>query len=807
MNRKAIVTKTAKGMREASGGMRSLGRSERRVLKEVDGKSTLDDLALRLGSMAEPIEEIVARMVADGYIRELPLAPQEAPRETRREAPREAPADADDALDLDFTRSAADSKPQPKPDAGRSAARAAEEQLERARQAAAEAAKRAAAESARREAEEKARKEAEEKARREAEEKARREAEEKARKEAQEKARREAEEEARREAEEKARKEAEEKARREAEEKARKEAEEKARKEAEEKARREAEEKARREAEEKARKEAEEKARREAEEKARREAEEKVRKEAEEKARREAEEKARREAEEKARKEAEEKARREAEEKARREAEEKARKEAQEKARREAEEKARREAEEKGRREAEAKARREAEEKLRKLVEEKDRKQAEETARREAEEETRRLKEEDARREAKKDGRRESAPARRRVRLGPMLAVVLALLIGGLALLHLMPFDGTARHIEQLATERLQQPVKIAAAHFSLFPRPHWILDGVTIGGAEQVLAPRIKLFGGTSMLMGGEPAFQAIEADAPKVSAEALGRLLLGHGPGLGWGVSRVEARAAVIEFSGFGKQSLDAGADLAPDGKWREIKVAFSGTDVSAVLVPTPGAVKFSLQSKASPLPFLTAVPGLSDVVADGVADRDGATVSRFEARAAGGALSGSARVRFGSQPEIAGDVAAKGLSLVQLLPGLFERGVLEGRASFTLPVAVPAREARLSGGFAVRDGILAGVDLGAAMRGAAHGGVTRFDRLVGEFVLADGQAHLRQARLDAGMLAARAEADMTADRSLHGRLDADLTGSTVRRHAALELSGTFAEPYAQNVRWTRR
>jgi hypothetical protein len=113
------------------------------------------------------------------------------------------------------------------------------------------------------------------------------------------------------------------------------------------------------------------------EEKARREAEEKAQCEAEEKARREAEEKARREAEEKARREAEEKALREAEEKARREAEEKARSDAEEKVRREAAERARRKAEEKARIEVEEKVRLEEEEREREQIREKIRLRAE----------------------------------------------------------------------------------------------------------------------------------------------------------------------------------------------------------------------------------------------------------------------------------------------------------------------------------------------------------------------------------------------------------------------------------------------
>ena len=466
---KVVFTKSAKGLREASGKTRDLSKDLREMLKECNGLFSIESKCK--AAPAEDREWITAALTElfeKGYLRDVP----EATLETDEPA-----ADGGSLDSLDFSSPAQIKAREAEEKAARDAAarerRKAEEQAQRearektqreaeekARREAEEKARHAANEKARHEAEQKIRHEAEAKVRREAEEKIRREAEAKARSEAEQKAHREAEEKARREAQERARLEeeeraraasrtaagtidqaaeklradfasrrgqraettselvkqiteaerlkAEEKARVEAAEKERRETEERIRREAEEKVRLEFEEKARREAEERARREAEERAKREAEERIRREAEEKIRREAEEKARREAEERARREAEERARREEEERIRREAEEKLRREAEEKARREAEERARIEAEERARREEEERIRREAEEKARREAEEKARIEAEERARREAEEKARREAEEEARRKEEERLRLIAEKKAREEA---------------------------------------------------------------------------------------------------------------------------------------------------------------------------------------------------------------------------------------------------------------------------------------------------------------------------------------------------------------------------------------------------------------
>ncbi len=463
-----VYTKSAKGLREASGKTRDLSRDLRELLKACNGLFSIES---KCAEAAPDDREWIAGALADlvdkGYLRDVPEASLDND---------ESIGDGGSLDSLDFSSPVQIKARQGEEKAAREAeARARRKAEEQAQRDAKEKAQRETREKAQREAEEgarhaadvKARREAEEKTRHEAEAKVRREAEEKIRREAEAKVRREAEEQARREAEEKARREAEEKARREAEAQAKREAEELASREAEDRARREAEElarlqeeervreakrkaaeevddaaaklraevanrrgqrdgstsellkqldeAARQKAQEKAAREAEEKARREAEEQARREAAEKARREAEELARRAAEEKARRDAEERAAREAEEKARREAEAQARREAEEEARREAEERARIEAEEWARREEEERIRREAEEKARREAEEIVRREAEERARIEAEQRARREAEEKARREEEERARREAEEKARRE---AEERARIG-----------------------------------------------------------------------------------------------------------------------------------------------------------------------------------------------------------------------------------------------------------------------------------------------------------------------------------------------------------------------------------------------------
>ncbi|HET9043380.1 MAG TPA: hypothetical protein VFN70_09550 [Burkholderiales bacterium] len=415
MDRRTVLTKTAKGLMEVTGKTSLLPRDLRNVLSQVDGKATVGDLHQKLDKFSEAkLIDTLGKLVKDGFVREFVSAPASV------SPPSQVPIVQEDA-DLDFT--ALISKP---PSRAEVTAQNSAEADEVSRQVAQARARQDGDARGKAEADARARADADAKAKREADERARRESEAKAKAEADARAKREAEERARRESEAKAKAEAEAKAKREAEERARKEAEAKARAaEAEARARAEAEAKAKREAEERARREAEAKARAEAEAKAKAAADEKARRDAEAHARESAEARAQREAEERERKQAEEAAQRAAEARSRAEAEERARKEAEARVQRDQEERIRRDleervrqAEEQSRRDADDRRRREADERARRdaqrEAEEKARRDAEERAQREAEEKARRDAEERAHRETAEQARREAEEAARR---------------------------------------------------------------------------------------------------------------------------------------------------------------------------------------------------------------------------------------------------------------------------------------------------------------------------------------------------------------------------------------------------------
>jgi hypothetical protein len=403
MDNSTIFTKTAKGVGEVAGKTKFLSRDFRKILKEVNGTTSLGGLKERLKSFSDDkLLDVLNELVLGDYIREFisPLSQNSAfdfsadakledaltisdflryeqEMRSKYEIDDKIKADAEAQLQKkaeEHTR--LESEEKAKRDVEAHAKRIAEEKVrneEQARQEGVIQARKIAEEQARQKAQELARRQAEQKAlqaKKDAEAQARRElevlAKKRAEEEAQEQARRDAEIEAQLQAQIQAQKKAEDQARRDAEAQARKKAEDQARQKAQELARRQAEEKAQQAALLQAKKDAEAQVRRESDALAKKKAEEKARQEKEARARKKAEDQARREAEAEAQRQALLQAQKSAEDQARRDAAAQARKIAEDDARHRAQELARLEAEERAQREAEARARKELEDQVRK---------------------------------------------------------------------------------------------------------------------------------------------------------------------------------------------------------------------------------------------------------------------------------------------------------------------------------------------------------------------------------------------------------------------------------------------------------
>src|SRR6266571_1831607 len=103
MNRRSILTKTGKGLMEATGKTSALSRDLRNILKEIDGKVSVSELLRTFSKMTEPeLLEALKSMETEGYLREFVGKQDEAQRLPKARAPI-SQSSTDGGEDLDFT--------------------------------------------------------------------------------------------------------------------------------------------------------------------------------------------------------------------------------------------------------------------------------------------------------------------------------------------------------------------------------------------------------------------------------------------------------------------------------------------------------------------------------------------------------------------------------------------------------------------------------------------------------------------------------------------------------------------------------
>lgn len=849
MHRGTILTKTGKGLKEATGKTSNLSRDLRNVLKEIDGQVSVSKLLDKFEKVTEPkLLEVLKQLEIEGYVREF-VGHEEPRASSGRPSISQPPPSVGD--DLDFTSLGSAGVPSKSSYLGPPSkpiedAKLQAQAQEIARQVQARRAYEDGAARARAEAEVLQRKVAEARARKAIEEKARQEVAERTRvgaassADALDRARHEAEERVRRELEEKARTEAEARARIEVELGIKRGSDEPAIRESAEKAQREAAERARRDAEERARREREERAR--AEHAARIEAEARVRVEAEMRVRRELEERARREADERSRQ--EEMMRRHAEEDAAkrrqieedrslersvREHEEKARREAE----REREEAERKQQEERARVEAEEGARREEEEKRRAKEQEKRAKEQDQRAReqdRPAREEERAQakaeteqapKAERARERAGEDAWRgdevaarspdvESIPARavwakRKPRsvarqLPALLLVVLIVAIASIPFVSMEPAP-----YERAAQTWLGQPVKIGSVSWSLFPKPQLKFEKVAIGKDPQLRVAAIRATPEVLSLLAERKVLRSLDLENASFPREFLPVLLMERGKGRSLGVEHITAKGLKVDIPELKLATLDLNASFSADGSLRTVTLFNAEQKLSVKLQPQAGRAAIEISSASFPLPIGPNLV-LSDFVAKGTVTRNELALNEAEAHAFGGRLLGSVRLRWSDGWSLDGALTARQVDVAKIAAPLLAGGTLEGKGVYSMRASVPERllaSARLEGNFTVLKGSIANIDMSRLLQGSgSSGGTTLFTEMSGGVLADPNRVSVRQIRLAAGLMNGTGQVDMDSQSRLSGRLQLELRTQSVQARATLAVAGTLKDPqYRRN------
>ena len=237
------------------------------------------------------------------------------------------------------------------------------------------------------------------------------------------------------------------------------------------------------------------------------------------------------------------------------------------------------------------------------------------------------------------------------IKWGKLVALgCVALIAMTIVAVNMMSFESRIPDFEKAASAWFQQPVKIKTLRVAFLPHAQWQLEGVAIGSAGQILAPRITVPTSYAALFDkSNMTLESLQIDAPVIGTEGMGWLLFGRSQAPELHVRQVKATHIKLDVPGMRLPVFDATMDIGADGNWQKIGIV--AMEKKAEMQLTAGnVVRLEMKLNQAALPF-GALPVLDDLTAAGTLDRRALQLDEFDASLSGGSLRGRASVVWGA------------------------------------------------------------------------------------------------------------------------------------------------------------
>lgn len=368
-----------------------------------------------------------------------------------------------------------------------------------------------------------------------------------------------------------------------------------------------------------------------------------------------------------------------------------------------------------------------------------------------------------------------------------------------------IPFSPYIPALEDMASRKLDEPVRIGALRIAFDPVPVLRLENVALGHQFQVRTMLVKL--DPASLFRPKLGVM-IEIESLQLDPDDFATLI-----SLRDRASQFDS--TTLDYISFkdvniGLQDgsigpLSGGIQLGPEGR---LKTAVLGHGpVTLTLEPANTHLKVRLAAKSWEVSASSPL-NVETVEIDGELTEREFTAKRIEASLLGGHVNGAARLSWDGGVNIVAELALKALDASRLLSfmtndfsatGSLDAEVkLSAQASNIWKVAdEPSVEAR----FHLGKGALLNLDVIEAIQSSnplgVRGGRTPFDEASGILLAAGKQYSLRQLRINSGVISATGQAEWGSSKELTGRLNVAFKPKPALGTLPVQIAGTLTDP----------
>jgi uncharacterized protein involved in outer membrane biogenesis len=387
------------------------------------------------------------------------------------------------------------------------------------------------------------------------------------------------------------------------------------------------------------------------------------------------------------------------------------------------------------------------------------------------------------------------------------------------ALPSVIPLAHFIPDVERTISQRIRQPVSIKQLRFFLLPTPHLRASTVSIGRNGLLEVDAVTIYPTISTLFSDTKVIREVEVRGVKARFELLGaaRTLLNNeaqrkrassdeqGAVV---VRRVTLRDVTLRFATFELAGVNVDVKLQ-DGKPSQIS-ATQQRDHLQVSARRQAGDSWSLDIAARDWKLPVGLPLQFDRLEGmAIATASGIEAKKLSGSLYGGSFSGPVAISWKSGWSVAGQGQIDGVDLEPIVALLKREVAMSGKLTaaptFTSQARDPAEllnALRLDSDFSIEHGVLYKIDLVAAAknplnRQAGKGGKTEFDELKGHLLLEQRAYEFTDLQIASGLFRAAGEVNVNEDKTLGGRVRAELRGTAALLSMPLDVSGTTADP----------
>lgn len=389
--------------------------------------------------------------------------------------------------------------------------------------------------------------------------------------------------------------------------------------------------------------------------------------------------------------------------------------------------------------------------------------------------------------------------------LGTVALISLVVLI---ATPFLIPLEGYHAEMEQTLSERFQQPVTVDDLRVSLLPIAGATAMGVTIGEGGRLDRVDVEL--SIAALLSGEIEINSVRVDGGELPVATLGALASDgaakpEGSSLQVKEVRVRNLALIHDDNRLGPFFADI--PLGGELGFYRTELRQSDNSMQLALIPTQKGIELSLALGNWTFPLEPKLK-IDHAVAHGILHDGRVTITKLDANAYGGTLSGNGEVSWNQGWRVDHTFDIQGVELEPLLKALGRErtlaGTLTAKGTLVLAAAEPAglgATPTLETDFQIDQGTLFNADLEKAAKSLATseqmGGETPFDQLKGHLLLKGNDLTATALSITSDALEAKGDVKARQMTELDGEIDVGLKGAAMIAGIPLKVGGSVDEP----------